>query len=77
MRYFCLQFTVYVPFSGPSGHLSRQPLLCQPLSSRFALRGLRTLDLSHFYATFTLLYATGCQRMSVNPLLCDTLGPAD
>ena len=30
-------------FSGPSSHLSRQPLLCQPLSSRLALHSIRAL----------------------------------
>ena len=29
---------------GPSRHLSRQPFLCQPLNSRFALHGLRGFD---------------------------------
>ena len=32
MRYVCLKFTVNAPFSGSSWHLSRQPLLCQPVS---------------------------------------------
>ena len=41
MRYFCLRFPVCAPSSGPSWHLSRQPLLWQPLSSRSALHGLR------------------------------------
>ena len=40
MRYFRPEFSVYASFSGPSGHLSRQPLLWQPLSSRFALHNL-------------------------------------
>ena len=45
---FCLQFTVYAPFSGRSWHLSRQPLFCQPLSSRFALHGSRALETGGF-----------------------------
>ena len=40
VRLFCLQFTVYAPFSGCSWHTSRQPLLRHPLSSQFALHGL-------------------------------------
>ena len=44
VRYFCLEFTVKVPFSGPSWYLSRQPLLCQPLSSQFALHGLGSFE---------------------------------
>ena len=39
-----LILTVYAPFSGCSWHPSRQPLLRHPLSSRFALHGLRALD---------------------------------
>ena len=44
MRLFCLEFTVYAPFSGSSRHPSRQPLLRHPLSSRFALHGLRAFE---------------------------------
>ena len=40
-------------FQAPSRHLFRQPLLCQPLSSRFALHGLRALEnLCQFLSLF-------------------------
>ena len=44
MHLFCLQFTVYAPFSSCAWHPSRQPLFRHPLSSRFALHGLRAVE---------------------------------
>ena len=44
MRYFPLQFTFNAPFQAPLDTCLDSPLLCQPLSSRFALHGLRALE---------------------------------
>ena len=42
--FFASNSRFFYLFSGPSWHPSRQPLLCHPLSSRFALHGLRALE---------------------------------
>ena len=51
--FFASNSRFFAPFSGPSRHLSRQPLLCQPLSSRFALHGLRALEVGFWQNEFS------------------------
>ena len=61
----------YSPVSGPLETCLDSPLLCQPLSSRFALHGLRALDKSqegtnvHFSnVPFVLCQIFGLNRLT-------------
>ena len=83
MRYLCLQLTVLhllKSFSGPSWHLPRQPLLCQPLSSRFALQGLRCFEqlfLDKVYREPFGSWTSAPKTVDVHTKKCVSCGPGD